>query len=295
MNNKILLVVASESDLGRDELKSTSGSTLAQIKEIKLISDFDVKFVFNGQGRQAWQPLLAEIHEELNHYSGIVVYCDYSRVLLLSNIVSFVFQNLPKTVIFTGAKSQDSKDLAELKSNLINAFQVAKMNIYEVALVFGNRVLRPAQAFFNPDSQLNLFSASPDGIIGKIDFGFSPVKIKSQPSGILEFRPEINDQINCINFYPFANLSLLKKTEVDGFLIKDGFLDQQAVENLHEFRQKVILFKTEGHQDCSRCISTTGQIIEAALAKFMWSLGQTRDEKGFRKLFLNNLVGEWGV
>lgn len=294
---KFLLIFPAETNDSGMARKKTN-NFLDSLPEIRLIADYDLDFIFFGCEKDSWNKLSSLINENFRTYDAFIVYQDYRKLLLAANLVSFVFQNISKPIVFTGSKKQTlAAGATDAKSNLINSFQVAASGINEVCLVFGNRVLRPTRAFVNPSSELNVFDSFSRGLIGKIDFGFSPVKINrrnTQRENAVVFAPVIDDQINCVTLYPFGSLEFLKTGDSHAIVINGGEINEVAAKFIHELKQKVILFKTEGH-DCPNCLHVKEGTLESVLAKVMWCLGQTTDMVVFNQLFRLNLAGEWGA
>lgn len=295
MKSKILLIFAFQSSCLQEAHKKEVLHFLLKTPEIKLIADYDIKFIFFAPGLTGWKHIVDVVYSNYSDYFGVILFVDIDRVLFLSNIISFVFQSLNKAIVFTGAKQNLLVNSVDAKSNLINSFQIASIPIQEVCLVFGSRVLRPSRSFISRDSQYNLFSATEDGLIGKIDFGFTPISMKqSSRNSKMIFAPNINDRISHLNLYPFTNLEVLTCGVGDGALIQGGIIDNQATEAIHKCCDRVVLFDTQGHRQCDQCINIEKCQLEAAVSKLMWSLGQTHDLKKFRNLFKANLTGEWG-
>lgn len=291
---KVLLIFFDNQKEADD--KKDKAAFLSNLPEIKLITDYDFEFVSYKKEKEGWQKLARLIHKNFDKYNGFVVYCRASNVLFASNITSFIFQNLARPIVFTGSKGERLADpAADAKSNLINSFQLAVSDLAEVCLMFGNRILRPSQAFYNPQSDLNLFDAHPAGLIGKIDFGISFFDRRTRPKkSQVEYAPELNDRVNLIDVFPFTDLAMLKSLKGDGLVLRGGRLDREAVQMIHCLLGRVVLYKNEGDDNCGSCISIINGTLETVLAKLMWCLGQTRELKSFRQLYLRNLTGEWG-
>lgn len=122
----------------------------ALVPEITRIADINVKVLFNLDssdiGIQEWEKLAEYIFGHLDHYDGFVIIHGTDTMVYTAAALSFSLRNLNKPVILTGAQRPLSKLRNDARLNLIDAVELATMDIPEVLIVFGQQILRGNRA-----------------------------------------------------------------------------------------------------------------------------------------------------
>ncbi|MDD2807613.1 MAG: asparaginase domain-containing protein [Patescibacteria group bacterium] len=280
----------------------------SQMPEVGILADIEPVVVFDKPSAdiipEVWQNLAAEIFARLKAVDGFVVFHDVDNILYSSSAISFMLTNLTKPVIFTGGHyvSQSDRKL-EVKANLINAVQAAGYQYSDVGLMFGNRLLRANQAVRSADESLNLFTASPSAVLGRIDFSIRLAdKLITKNKGVTKLVADLNGNIEVLTLAPVINLRTLAKKVIDRDAI---IIDASSYLNLPA---DVLFFLEKITNDLPVVIwsdKIRNQIIlpknliivsditwPAAVTKLMWVLGQTKNISKIRELMAKDVAGE---
>ena len=90
-----------------------------------------------------WIKLAKEIESNYNKYDGFIVLHGTDTMAYTASALSFMFENLNKPVVLTGAQIPIGEVFNDAKNNLIAALCVAgQCEICEVCLMFNNKLLR---------------------------------------------------------------------------------------------------------------------------------------------------------
>jgi L-asparaginase/Glu-tRNA(Gln) amidotransferase subunit D len=223
-NKKIYFIVAS------DIPGITERNLFKEMPELEILASTEPLFVFEKNSvdttPRIWEKLAGTIQEHISKADGFVVLHGIDNLLYTAASVSFLLQNLPKPVIFTGGQITQGKDIkADIRANIINAVQAASFDFGEVALMFGNRLLRANQAEWATDKSLNVFSAPLEGTLGRIDFSIRIFeKTVMKPAAKPKFFKKLEDSIAIVKVAPTLNLKDLTQQLAGkrGVIIKAG-------------------------------------------------------------------------
>ncbi|MDD5039976.1 MAG: asparaginase domain-containing protein [Patescibacteria group bacterium] len=292
------------------------------IPELQLIADVDPVFVFGGDASEIepnlWIRLAREIHSRMPRYDGFVVLHGVDTMLYTSAALSFMLQPLGKPIIVTGSPlsaevtESDKQDLSGLisnyrnlgiKANLINAVQVASMDIAEVAIMFGNRLLQGTRAVKSDAASFNFFDAHRDGLLGTVDFG---IKLLATATRRSRAKPRLLDTIESnvglLQLVPGAGpelLDALLKKGYRGIVVRSFntnlFPDTFKPVLERAYRKKVPIlahnpFALDVKKKKREYIVINDKTFETTFVKFMWVLGQTRDVGKIRLMMWEEYV-----
>src|SRR3989344_600373 len=267
-----------------------------------------------------WEKLALEIRESLKQLDGFVVFHPLETAAFTGSVLSYMFSPLQKPIVFTGSPasyaSSDQKDSsrkspakgwADLASraNIMNAAQVATMDVADVLILSGNRLIRANRAERSSGQSLHAFETDEEGLVGRIDFSIHlfPRKTARKKSGTKSF--QLEKQIAVIDLHKEFDFSILPMLAHG----KKGILMQSpntvdaasvlrgAVENLPEDIPIVLhVQKPEGLNalDIEKITPSRTLSFEAALTKLMYALGQKRaSHKSVKEIFSRDIAGEY--
>ena len=127
-----------------------------EITAMAKVVPFFVPTLPNISSPDFWESLAGKIYKEWDKFDGSVVFHPSESVIYSAAAVSFQIAPLNKPIVFTGAfmapsagkKSEKARELEEMspRANIINAVQVATMDVAEVILLSGNRLIRAVRA-----------------------------------------------------------------------------------------------------------------------------------------------------
>jgi L-asparaginase len=304
------LEVRSEPDIAR---------WLDEVPELRIIADLDPVFIFDGSGQaispDIWIQLARQIKKHYAQYDGFVIMHAFDSMVYTGAALSFMLQNLGKPVILTGAQENTNDDTDEganlggfrrlgIRANLINAVQVATMDIAEVCIMFGNRLMRATRTHRNQNDPVNIFDSGSD-TLGKVDFGIklNEVRQRRRRTGLL-VRAEISSDVVVTGIHPGMQPQALLSSigaNVAGAILPANLMrlpkSEWAELNRQAQARKLPLilpgFAEHIPASLQYLVPVPRMIEEVALVKVMWVLGQTRSINQARELMTANLADEF--
>jgi len=300
-NKKIALLFAGGTTLTDKDISGSSvnreseiAGWLAQLPELILMAKIEPIFICLGteelKGVRLWQKVSQLIFEKQETFEGFVILTDLTEVLNLGIALSFALVNLNKPVILTSSQiTKETVLLADWKekqgkaygglgarANLINAVQIANLGLPAVALMFGNRIIRPTKARRIQTLGLNLFDSIDDKYLGKIDFGISlSEKIKPSTES-MELKNQFEENIQIINWLIGNRLVKLSDNQAKGIIVRD-------LPNLQDLagasgKVPILVYNRflidQRQKEKENIIVTNNLTWETAVVKFMWVLAQ---------------------
>jgi L-asparaginase len=306
----ITLEVRAESDIAR---------WLDEVPELRIIADLEPVFIVDGSEQSIssdiWIQLAQQIKKRYAHYDGFVIMHAFDSMVHTGVALSFMLQNLGKPVILTGAQENKSDVQSGgtgligfrrlgIRANLINAVQVATMDIAEVGIMFGNRLMRATRVHQSQTDQTNLIDSGGD-LLGKVDFGIklNEVRQRRRRTGLL-VRAGIASGVVTIGMNPGMKPRDLIDSigpNVVGVILRAKVTKLSTNEwsdlNRQAKQRKLPLFLTGLVEPIptqqSYLIAVPAMTEEVLLVKVMWVLGQARLISQIRELITANLADEF--
>lgn len=295
---------------------------LEVVPELNLIADIEPVFVFGGDASEMqpelWIKLAREIYKRINKYDGFVVTHGVDTMIFTSAMMSFMLQPASKPIIFTGSPfspevtDSDKQDLSGLildyrnlgvKANLINAVQVATMDLAETGIMFGNRLIKATYAVKSDAPSFNFFDAHKEGILGKVDFGIKLFKTSRKKSfHKVKLIDTFEEKVCLLQLYPGAGPELLEQMITKGckgIIIKsyNTNLFPEAFKPLLEkaYKKKIPVvahnpYSLDIKKKKREYILINNMTFETTFVKFMWALGQTKDLGKLRMIMWENNI-----
>lgn len=287
---------------------------MAQVPELEVVAEIDPLFFAgenqNNFGSSFWTSLAKLISQKLNDCDGFVIIHPLNSIIFTACALSFSFLNLNKPIIFTGSLAGyqtsgcDFKNYEELgfKANLINAVHIATQDLAEVALAFGNSLIRATQAQQNSLSSLDIFSTLRGEPLAKIDFGINLSKNRqlrksSKPKLVADF----DDKVFVYETFPGSDhfvLSEITQFGYHGIIIKTQNTNLKSFfphfEDLAKTKTPVIFYSPYFQNNLKKESANRYPLIhnatfEATLVKFMWALVQTKDQLEINKIMTQKI------
>ena len=271
---------------------------------------------------------LAEIIENNYHsFDGFVVLHGSDTMSYTASVISFMFENLTKPIIFTGSQLPIGDLRTDAKENLITSIQIASSQeqerpiISEVCLYFeyklyrANRTTKINAEHFEAFDSLNFPPLGESGVHLKFSkqLLFKP-EITNKP---LKVRKKLDDNIVILKIFPGITKAvvetILSITGLKGVIIETygsgnapteawfvNLLKMTIEKGVHIINVtqciggSVIL----GHYETSEHLKKIGIIngkditTESALAKLMYLLGEKIPKSEFKTIFETPLRGE---
>lgn len=292
---------------------------LDEVPELSLIADVAGEFIFEDGseiGPQEWNTIAKTIHEKYQQSDGFVVLHSVDSMLYTSSALSFILPGLTKPVVFTGSPLtpdfSDERKLEDfmhnyrtlgIRANLINAVQVATMNVPEISILMGNQLLRANHARKTLSRTFNIFEADVDGILGRVDFG---IKLEHEEEKRKKGKPKFESvkdmYISVVRMHPgYApkEFATLIKEKPDAILIRTHLQNgiPKSLEPYFVIADKdqipIIILNPFVKVDVPKgAVSIVGISYEALYTKLLWAASRTSTRKDIYKLLEKNLTGE---
>ncbi len=262
-----------------------------------------------------WVEIAKKIEKVYDHVEGVVIIHGTNTMAYTAAALSFALQNLGKPVVLTGSLMPIDELGSDARMNLIYAIQAAELDIAEVCIALGPRVLRgsrakkadqsiletfdsprfPALAEFNTSVTLHPWRTvrRKRTLVAKPEFDSNVVSITLHPGmpeayfhAILDAKPHgIVLRAYGLGMLPEHLFPWIRKaTKLDIPIVITSQLLRGSID-LHLFHKQLALEELG-------VISGKDMTYECAVVKLMWALAQTKNVRRIRDLMEKNLVGE---
>ncbi|OGJ57092.1 hypothetical protein A2635_01815, partial [Candidatus Peribacteria bacterium RIFCSPHIGHO2_01_FULL_51_9] len=262
-----------------------------------------------------WVEIARKIESIYDAFEGFVVIHGTNTMSYTAAALSFSLQNLRKPIILTGAILPINDIAGDGRMNLIFAIRAAQLDIAEVCVVLGPKVLRGCRSKKIDESLLQTFDSPrfpplADFSIGVHLHPWRTVRRKRT----LSCHPTFDSNVALVTLHPGisdAYLDAVLAAKPHGIVLRaygPGMLAahlfpwlQRVTKNgipilivsqslrgsvdLHRFRKQLTLEELG-------VISGKNMSYECAIVKLMWALTQAKNLLRLRELMERNLVGE---
>lgn len=300
--NKRLLTVQSPDDIE---------PWLKQMPELGLLAEIEPIFVASENDLltpEHWQEMTRHIAERLESSSGFVLVARADQLVATASALSFLLQNIKKTVVLTAASrnalielkskgAQNQKNDLGLRSNLINAFQVLDYDLPGPAIMFGTRLIPGVRAIVDRQTDLNFFASLDDNYWGRVDFGISVKAGLAYQVAKTKIYENIKANILVFDDVPGLgwDFDLAKLKNYEAIFIRLNHqhkLEPNKLKQIKEAMVPVFLYHPWYAQGSDEAIVFTHCTFEAALTKAMWAIANKAHINHFEQLGEQNVVGE---
>jgi L-asparaginase/Glu-tRNA(Gln) amidotransferase subunit D len=300
--NKRLLTVQSPEDIELWLKQMPELGLLAEIEPIFISAENDILTP------EHWQSMAKEIAERLDTSSGFVVVSRADQLLLTANALSFLLQNIKKTIVLTSALRSGTTEIKSknifgqkndlgLRSNLINAFQVLDYSLATPAIMFGTRLIPGVRAISDNDEGLNIFASLDDNYWGRVDFGISVKSGLAYHTTKQKIYEKIKANIFVFDDLPGMSwsLNLEQIKDCEAIFIKlnhQNKLEPVKIKQIKAMKIPVFLYHPSQVQGPDEAIAMSNCTFEAALTKAMWAIANKEAIGQFTQIGEQNIIGE---
>jgi len=262
-----------------------------------------------------WIEIANKIAEVYDDFEGFVVVHGANTMSYTASALSFALQGLSKPIVFTGAIHPINDIAGDGRMNLIYAIRTAQLDIAEVCVTLGPRVLRGCRAKKVDESLLRTFDSPTFPPLAKFNMEVHLSELRTvRRKRILKCRPTFDPNVALLTLHPGIQDSILKSilaAEPHGIVMRmygPGMLPIHTVEWLRDatnagipilitsqaLRGKIDLHRYRKQLALERLgiISGKNMTFECATVKLMWALAQTHNDQKLRDILEKNLVGE---
>ncbi|HLO43438.1 MAG TPA: asparaginase [Leadbetterella sp.] len=276
-----------------------------------------------------WIELVEIIEKNYSDFQGFVILHGTDTMAYSASALSFMIQNLNKTVVFTGAQLPIGIPRTDARENLITSIQIAgstlnqKSIVPEVCIYFNGRLLRGNRAKKRESSQFDAFDSENFPYLAEIgvniDYNFLNIRISNDENPPI-FYKKIDDNVGILKLFPGINRAFvenffrqktLKGVVLETYgsgnaLSEPWFLEilENALKNdiiLLNVSQctggRVIMGKYQTSQKMKEMgiISGSDMTLEAAITKLMWALGNRDGNLEIKKTIEKDISGERSI
>jgi L-asparaginase len=262
-----------------------------------------------------WREIALTIQRLYDHADGFVVVHGTNTMSYTAAALSFALQNLSKPVILTGSLMPIDDLGSDARMNLTYAIRAAQLDIAEVCIVLGPRILRGSRAKKSDQSILETFDSPKFPALGEFNTSVSlhpwrTVRRKRTLAVDADFDPNIVS-LTLHPGMPDAYFDAVMKSKPHGVVLRAyglGMLPEHLFPwiraltkaqipvvitsqllrgsiDLHLYRKQLTLEELG-------VISGKDMTYECAVVKLMWALAQSRNVRRIREIMEKSIVGE---
>ena len=264
---------------------------------------------------ELWTEIAQTIEGVYDQFEGFVIVHGTNTMSYTASALSFALQGLSKPIILTGAILPINDAASDARRNLVYAIRAAQLDIAEVCIVLGPRILRGNRAKKVHESIAQTFSSTRFPNLADFSCEWELHQWRSvRRKRTLSCKPKFDSKVALLTLHPGLPDSLLDsvlKADLHGLVMRSygpgklpdhliPWLQKLAEKNipivmtsqvldshvdLHHYRKQLVLERLG-------VISGKDMTYECALAKLMWVLGQTTKPEKIQKLMEASLSGE---
>lgn len=292
-----------------------SQELVARVPEISEICSITCKELFSIDSTNItpahWLQIASAIEENFSQYDGFVIAHGTDTMAYTAAALSYLIQYSPKPIVLTGAQKPILFENTDSKTNLLDAVRVAVSELCGVVIVFNGRVILGTRARKTHTTSLQAFSSINYPVLAVVQNGFLMEYIRPVSLPAPVFYSRLHEKVGLMKMIPGADCGLLSYLleHNDAVIIESygvgglpsyqgsGFFDviRKAIDN-----GKTIVMTTQVQNEGSnlavydvgfhlknslKLLEAYDMTTEAAVAKLMWILGQTKGPEEVRRLF----------
>ena len=262
-----------------------------------------------------WLKIAGAVRERYDDYDGFVITHGTDTMAYTAAALSYLIQDSPKPIVITGSQKSIALNDTDARRNLYDSFlYAADKQSHDVSLVFDGRVILGTRARKERSKSFNAFSCVdyPERAVirdGKLIRYLAPraYAYGAEPA----FYDRLEDKVLLLTLIPGMGaeaLQLLKDSYQAVILQSFGVGGlpgggsgplAQAIEEWLSAGKTIVVMTQVPYEGSDMAVYQVGQqvkerfqlmeaynmTLEAATAKLMWVLGQTRDPERVRELF----------
>ena len=259
-----------------------------------------------------WLGVARAVREKYDRYDGFVISHGTDTMAYTAAALSYLIQGSPKPIVLTGAQKPIWFDGTDSKRNLTDAFLYACRGCGGVQIVFNGKVILGTRARKTCSKSFQAFSSVnyPDLAVVQDEHLLQYMRCACYPSPV--FYDALDDKVGLLKLIPGTPAAVLEfmLDRFDGLVIESfgvGGLpeyegDASYFDIIHRgiARGKLVVMTTQVPNEGSnlavyhvggrlksalRLLEAYDMTTEAAVAKLMWIMGQTRDFDEAERLF----------
>ena len=262
-----------------------------------------------------WLKIAGAVRERYDDYDGFVITHGTDTMAYTAAALSYLIQDSPKPIVITGSQKSIALNDTDARRNLYDSFlYAADKQSHDVSLVFDGRVILGTRARKERSKSFNAFSCVdyPERAVirdGKLIRYLAPRAYAYGAEPV--FYDRLEDRVLLLTLIPGMGAEALRllKDSYQAVILQSfgvGGLPgggsgplAQAVAEWLAGGKTIVMMTQVPYEGSDMSVYQVGQqvkerfqlmeaynmTLEAATAKLMWVLGQTRDPERVRELF----------
>jgi len=288
-------------------------SDIAVVEKVKLFLEDS-----SDINKKHWTALAQHIDQQYESYDGFVILHGTDTMAYTASALSFALQNIAKPVILTGSQVPMSNIRSDAHRNLINAIEIATLDLPEVAVCFNDHVYLGNRATKMSIGNFNAFSSPNYPPLAKVGLNIELSNHLRQPGHRLKLSASFANDLFLLKLYPNINPGMLRQISFNNLraLVIEAFgsgnFPVNGSQSLIPFFKRCLasdtlliitsqaaydsvdLSKYKAGRKAKRlgALSAKDMTTEATLTKLMYLLAKHHDNTDVAKYFNSNLAGE---
>jgi L-asparaginase len=298
----------------------TSDELLKYVPEIRSFCEVTSTQIFNIDSTNVtpehWLKIAGTIRESYDKYDGFVVCHGTDTMAYSAAAISYLVQNSPKPIVFTGAQKPIDKEDTDARINLRDSFLYATSDsASNVVIVFQGKVIAGTRAKKIRTKSYNAFESVDFPPLANIRDGKIINYIVNNKSGQPIFYDAIDSRVGLLSLTPGMKGEILDAYfRLNDAVVMSGYGAGGIPEgDYYGFYEVIESWKNKGktlaittqvqHEGSDLSVYQVGQGIkkrfdilegfamtyESIITKLMWILGQTQDSEKIKELFYKTI------
>lgn len=259
-----------------------------------------------------WLAMAQAVEEHYDAYDGFVICHGTDTMAYTAAALSYLIQESPKPIVLTGSQKPIHMDITDSKTNLLDSFAVAcDGRLPGVTIVFGGAVILGTRARKTYSKSYGAFSSINYPVLGVVQEGRLVPYIQPPVGATPRFYHSLNQRVSLVKLIPGLSPAYLEFAlrESDAVLVESfgvggvpagdqgNFYD--LIRRAEEAGKTVVVSTQVQNEGSDLAVYNVGHRLktdlgvlesydmttEAAVAKLMWALAQTKDRQEVAKLF----------
>lgn len=286
---------------------------------------FDPIIDSSNMNPEYWIGLVEVIEKNYEKYDSFIVLHGTDTMSYTASTLSFMLENLNKTIILTGSQLPLGMIRTDGRDNIIGAVEIASsetINIPEVCIFFEDRLYRGNRTTKINAEYFEAFYSGNYPSLAKVGINISYKKnlFLESPKGEFKAYKKLNDNVVIIKIYPGIKedyfRAMLSMKDLEGVVLETFGSGNAPTEDwfimaLEEAIKKgIIIYNVTqckaggvvmGHYETSAHLVEIGVVsghditTESAIAKLMFLLGNYDDKEEILSMLTSPLRGELTV